>query len=567
MTTLEATAPAEPAAPAPDTRPTERTGIVSVALWVLVAVAIVSGAVLRAWFLCHRPVTSDEAIVGLMGQQILHGHNSAFYWGQYYGGVEPYLIALRFAVFGFSTSVLPLVEVILAAGSGLLTWRIARRLVPDPALAALAGAISWAVPEYAMNTLAGFRGVTLFCGLLMVLCSLRIVDRRHRSWEFAVLGLTSGVGWWSSPEIVYFVLPTAILLLQSFWADRREGQGSAWVRHLGVGALAAIIGALPWLWSNARSHLASLSTKTYQVPPGSPDFEGRVRVFFHYSLGIALSLRALVTAHWLFPRAVGEALEVILVAVIAGSVVLCAMRGGRHLAVATGVVGFPFLLAVSPASWYWQDGRYLGYVVPLYVLAIVMGGSEASKRLKAMKSRHSGSEGQVGRALAGTVLAALLLFTWLSFTKFQIPDQSIFAGWGNPNGPTLKVIPVLEAGGVRDGFADYWVAYRLDFLSGGKLHLTVVGTDPDRWESQNREVLASRSPAWIFVKPDAAGLGQFSGTPQIVGPASQSQATFIADLHRLNIGYRVVSTGLVNAVIPDRTVLPAEIIGLAKFPG
>jgi hypothetical protein len=72
-------------------------------------------------------------------------------------------------------------------------------------------------------------------------------------------------------------------------------------------------------------------------------------------------------------------------------------------------------------------------------------------------------------------------------------------------------------------------------------------------------VLASRSPAWIFVNPDAAGLSQFGDTVQIEGPASQSQAAFIADLHRLHIGYRIVSTGLVNAVIPDRRVLPQTI--------
>jgi hypothetical protein len=554
-----ATRPVEGQREAPSAAPPRGHGRITVAGWVLIGAIVVTGAVLRAWFLYHRPVTSDEAIVGLMGQQILHGHNSAFYWGQYYGGVEQYLIALRYAVFGFSSWALPLVEVVLALGSGLLTWRIARRLVPDPFLAALAGAVAWAVPEYIMNTLAGFRGVTLFCGLLMILLSLRVLDRQYRAWEFAGLGLAAGVGWWSSPEIVYFVIPTAVLLVQAFWTDRKDGRASEWIRHLVIGTAAALVGALPWLWSNARSHFASLSTKTYQPPPGSPDFVGRLRIFFHYSAGMLLNLRDVGTGLWVLPRLLSIGLELVLMAIIVGSLVLCIRRRGRALALASGLLAFPFLLAFSPTSWFWQDGRYVGYVVPLYVLVIMMGGVEAARLVAGGDSRRSTRGRGLGRLLAGGVLTLLVVLTWVSFVKFQIPDQSFFAGWANPNAPTLSVLPKLEASGVRDGFADYWVAYRLDFLSGGKLHLTVVGSDPDRWTALNREVLRSPSPAWIFVKPDAAGLSQFGDTVQIEGPASQDQAAFIADLHRLHIGYRIVSTGLVNAVIPDRAVLPQAI--------
>ena len=64
------------------------------------------GLLLRCWYLTHQPTNSDVAIVGLMARQILHGHFSAFYWGQTYGGVEPYLVAVMFAVFGQSTIVL-----------------------------------------------------------------------------------------------------------------------------------------------------------------------------------------------------------------------------------------------------------------------------------------------------------------------------------------------------------------------------------------------------------------------------------------------------------------------------
>ena len=66
--------------------------------------------------------------------------------------------------------------------------------------------------------------------------------------------------------------------------------------------------------------------------------------------------------------------------------------------------------------------------------------------------------------------------------------------------------------------------------------------------------MAGGPPAWIFVPLNATALGQFNDNPQIVGPADISEAQFIADLHRLGIGYRTVNAGLVRAVIPDRAV-------------
>jgi uncharacterized membrane protein len=52
-----------------------------------------------------------------------------------------------FAIFGPSTWALEVVPSILAAAAGLVTWRIARRLVNDAAMAALAGAVVWVVPQ------------------------------------------------------------------------------------------------------------------------------------------------------------------------------------------------------------------------------------------------------------------------------------------------------------------------------------------------------------------------------------------------------------------------------------
>ena len=199
-------------------------------------IALVTGIALRAWFLFHLPLTSDQAIVGLMAKQFLHGHMNAFYWGQAYGGVEPHLVAVAFAVAGHSAVTLNLVATALAAIAALLVWRITLRFVDDRRLAALAGALAWAAPlpaVYKSTIEYGFRGAALACGLAVVLVSVRILDHRDRVLDFVALGGFVGLGWWASPEIVYFLLPAALLLGGAIARGGRDG--AWWLRRLSAG--------------------------------------------------------------------------------------------------------------------------------------------------------------------------------------------------------------------------------------------------------------------------------------------------------------------------------------------
>ncbi len=202
---------------------------VQVAVAVVVVAAIVLGVLARIWYLSHEPLNADEAVVGLMARRILAGHASAFYWGQSYGGVEPYLVAALFWVAGPSALVLRLAPVLLAAVSCLVLWRVARRLVGDPALAALAAAWLWAAPQSAVwNTTLeyGFRGVTMVCGLLLLLLALRVTSRPAATWDLVALGLVAGIGWWSSPEIAYFAVPSGLWLAAWLCRGRRTKRSS-----------------------------------------------------------------------------------------------------------------------------------------------------------------------------------------------------------------------------------------------------------------------------------------------------------------------------------------------------
>ena len=80
----------------------------------------------------------------------------------------------------------------------------------------------------------------------------------------------------------------------------------------------------------------------------------------------------------------------------------------------------PFVLALSPGTWFWQTGRYIGYVVPLYVMVLAIGacaaGRLASSRIAFadLREQISGvvsrlSFSVIGGFLAATALASFVL--------------------------------------------------------------------------------------------------------------------------------------------------------------
>jgi hypothetical protein len=548
--------------------------LTSVSFWL----ALITGCGLRAWWLFHRPITSDEAVAGLMAHQFLHGHFSAFFWGQSYAGVEPYVVAAVFAVAGQSGFTLGLTPVLLSALSAILVWRIARRLVADRRLAALAGAIAWAAPlavVYQSVNEGGSRGVTMACGLGALLFALRILDGSPRYRDFIGLGVVSGIGWWSLPEIVYFAVPVGLIVVGAVVARKLEGL-DWWVRRLGVAGVAFFVGALPWIWANVQSGLASLRASAFQgsASPLNHGYGSRLRTFFESGLPLELGLRKIITGAGIWGGSgistAHHTLQILLFVVVLGGVVamvlLCAGRGGRALAIAGALVAFPFLVAAQPGTWSWQDGRYLVYLSPLLALAMAVASEEAGARIAGRRARsHSRHDGtSVARVVASGIVLGSLALTVAGFHwTYDIGPTSFARGWGNPEHPSNTSIGELEAKGIRTGYADYWVAYKLDFLSHGTLGFTVAGADPDRWPQLDRQVGRARGTAWLFVPAShlKTALAQFG--PDVNGPQGLPERSFATQLDHLGIPYRVVDAGLFDAVIPSTTVDPTEI----DFPG
>src|SRR4051794_27397309 len=155
-----------------------------------------------------------------MARDLLAGRGwPAFFWGQAYGGTAQLgPLALSRWLLGPSLLGLRAPTLLLAAANSVLVWRIARRLVP-PVPAQLAGLLTWVGAPGALwygTREMLFYQPTVFLGLVLGLCVLGILDAGARTDSAVTLrwllaGLCAGVGWWVSPNIVYFVAPSALV--------------------------------------------------------------------------------------------------------------------------------------------------------------------------------------------------------------------------------------------------------------------------------------------------------------------------------------------------------------------
>jgi hypothetical protein len=538
-----------------------------------VVVGLCTGTAIRLWFLFHRPINSDEATVGLMATQILHGHFSAFFWGQNYGGGEPYVVAVLFAMLGSGRWQLVLAPILLSGVSAALTWRVVRRLVGPGSIGVLAGIMVFATPEVFLwnSTIEwGFHGLTLVLGMGVILAALRIFQGRATRWNFLGLGLVAGVGWWSSPEIVYFLVPAGVLFLS---AIRSDPESSGWSRRAGATLVGGLVGALPWVWANINSGLASLSDRgSHTAFQGT--FLSHLQTYFQYSLPIELGLRRVSSGAWIFGNPGSSAgvriLLVLLCLVIflalAGAVLVCLRRPNPSRAVGFAVLTFPLLYAASPVTWYWPDGRYVVLGGPLIVLLLAVAAHEiggADRRSRRIDRRWSGSSGGV---LFSVVAATAVALSIASFAVVNGQSVTSFSkGWTNPDAPTLAAIETLERAGARTGYADYWVAYKLDFLSGGKLTFTDADGNGEGEADRSRliDAVVRKAPVqtWLFVPHShiATGASQFGPAARIANPDGESESAFISHLVRLHIGFRIVHAGVLDAVVTQRPVPPSDL--------
>lgn len=540
-----------------------------------VAAVFLLGLAIRIWAIGRAPIDSDTAVVGLMAHEILRGHFFAFYWGQRYGGVEPYAVAAMFAIFGQSSFTLVFTPVLLDAVAAVLTWRIGARVFSN-AIGIGAALLFWVWPEVDVwqSTIEhGFRFAALCCGLGLLLVALRMTDGKIRSktkrlGDAALFGGLAGLGFWASPEIAYYLLPAVALLI---WRAVHHRYMPIPI-EVAFGVVAAGIGALPWLYDNVASGFLSLQSAPQHVR-GNP-YVLHLKVLFAHVLPIMSGLQLRLSGNWIFSHALSWALYGI--ALVLGVAWICELiRRRRALVVVATVLLFPILYAYSPFTWNWADGRYAIYLAPIDALLVVGGLSYLASIIaprfsavrlvprmrKVVSSRASGSVFGLALGLSLTLCATTLLAPYIP-VSFPPSGRTGWFSWrANTNEYATTVSDGLEKDGVHDAYAGYWLAYPLSFGSRGGLVASDIRYD--RYVPYLDDVEHSRDPAWVFVNPnDLSAAAAVTGSSLLdPGCAVASDvcllpSNFESYLAHAHDRYRVINVLYFVAIVPSVAVRP-----------
>jgi 4-amino-4-deoxy-L-arabinose transferase-like glycosyltransferase len=438
---------------------------------IVLAVGVLAGFGLRFWALAGRSLGSldaDEAVWGLTARHLLHGEWSTFLWGQPYGGTqEAILTAAGFRVAGTGTLLLKLVPAALYLAAAVLVWRVGRRTVGEPA-ARIAAVLFWIWPSYFVwrSTRAyGFYGSGLVLGLAILLLALRLSERRSRR-DAALLGLATGLGVWATPQIVVLALPALVWLV---W--RRPGV----LRDWWIALTTAVVGALPWLVWNLRNGWDSLHSA--EARSSVPE---QFRSLFTDALPTALGLRVPFSLEWIVGPVVGG---IVCGLAVVGLVWLIWRRPRRLEVLVLACLTFVVIYAVSPYGFLNTEPRYLTLIQP--VLALLIGYAVCRPWFVAAASLAAA----VTLSAVGLALMERHRLATFHINGVPVPENI---------GPLLRV---LDRAGAKTVFADYWVAYPIDFESRERIVATpTAGTGDIRYLPWDETVRRSANPAHVFVR-------------------------------------------------------------------
>ncbi len=466
-----------------------RAGVPLRGVWPLVV--ILTGAVaLKAVLLAFDavPFNADEAVVALMARHILQGERPWFFYGQtYMGTLDAYLVAGVFRVFGEQMLAIRLVQVALFAATLVTGYPVVLRFTGARRTAVLV-ALLLAFPPvlltlYTTASLGGY-GEALLAGNLLLWWGHRLGWEDMQRWGlWLAWGLVAGLGFWAFGLVLVYLVPVALWLL---WRLRTCGRplGQVQVGQVQVGqvqdlplrswrgyllaVLGFVAGSLPWWLGNLGRvdvGVAELSGAAVRSTAVAGSFLGNVgaRVFNFVVLGLPAlfglrfpwgmegpPLWLAVPALALYLGALGYGLRR-----RAGVVV----RSGRLLL--WGVCGTLFLGFILTPFGGDPSGRYF---LPLYLPLFVF----TAEALTALRER-------AGR-WAWVLLGIVLVFNLVGTAQ---------AAWTNPPGITtqfeaitrvdhrydVELMDFLRAHSGTRGYANYWVAYPIAFLSGEEIIL------------------------------------------------------------------------------------------------
>ena len=476
-------------------------------LLVALLLSLVAGASMLSFELRGRvPFSSDQSIISLIGLDILeHGKHPVFCYGSEYGGtLEPHLLAATFGLFGATPLVFRMTLAVLVVALILAVWAFTRQAFGErEALAA--GLFLAAGPSYFL-----YKGLTsdgaytslLLLSALALGFALRLDARFERGEAAALdtlaLGSLLGAAWWVHPLSIFLAVPIAVLALSGRWR--------AWLAPKGIGLLLAgfAVGNFPWLWHNVRHGFASLKAPELAAATaaqGVDPLADRISDLFVLGWSTLLGGRSVWAHGSTFPGSplLAWALLAAIVA-IAGIVALTFRRGvpevprtrRRNAAMFLSILVAVPILNLGVARTDFVDPRYL---LPTYLaLAPLFGLAWVTVR---------------PRPLAGALVAAALVLNLGS--QGTAPRLAGREG-GRFDVDTARLVAQLEARGADAVYASYWTAYRIAFLSRGRIAASPFGTSTHSYVRDlalKERVDASPNPRYLLSGEDRRRLSEY----------------------------------------------------------
>ncbi len=464
-------------------------------------VAILLVQVFAAIGYMHRDqvnFSSDQAVPALMALEIRDlGRHPVFYWGvQYDGSLEPHLLSLAFRVLPATVGTYRLVMLALMAAATIFVSLAAAEAFGRLA-GLLAGAYLAAGPSFLYFKLLGSDGAyTSFFMLTAAsvwLATLLSKDSTVGSARFSslALGLVLGVAWWVTPlSIVLVGVMTAAV----------AASPRAWFRpaRLSLTLSGFLLGASPWIGENLRTNFASLRSNEMAASSLS-QAASQVRTLATRGLPVLLGGRSPGGRIPTFPGS--ENLSVVLFAGLVVAGIATTLRKtsppARFLALAsTFLLVAPAALALSRARTdLREDPRFL---LSSFVGVAILGGV-----VLAFLIEH--------RSRLGAVAFTALLLLLGPLSQLRSPRYRDDPRHGRI-AETEALAARLANDGIRDVYAEYWIAYRLTFLSRGRLVASPFGEGapgPIRDIRAYERVESVPSPAFLLEPEPAVRLRGF----------------------------------------------------------
>jgi 4-amino-4-deoxy-L-arabinose transferase-like glycosyltransferase len=411
------------------------------------------------------PFNSDEAIVALMARHITQGARPVFFYGQaYMGSLDAWLVAGMYRLIGEGVLAVRAVQVALYLLYMASVYALALRWFAERRVAVIAVLLTALPPvlvtTYTTASLGGYGESLLFGNAILWLGWAVTYGGSEDDWRYwAALGLVGGVAFWTLAIAGVYLLPVALLGLMRFRWRR-------WPLYL-LAAATFLVGCSPWWLYNILHDNAALYTI---ISPNDPKTGvGKIELsmgeraigFFFLGLPALLGLRPPWSAEFLpWP------LALVVTMVYAGVAAYHVLSWRRGLAVmATGSRRLLALLTLGFGVIF--IGTHFGtdasgrYFLPLYVVVALA----TAAALNALWTRR--------RALAGLALAAVLGVNLFGNTQAALSPDKITTQFDPisrfDNRYDAEVIDFLLANGLTRGYSNYWVTFRLAFLSQERL--------------------------------------------------------------------------------------------------